>query len=77
MFAVHNSGGTMSGESCYTDPSKYQVTLAEERTVLARQRNVLAVERTLSAWIRTGMALTAVALVMPRLLDIGRWMWVM
>lgn len=66
----------MSGESCDTDPSKYQVTLAEARTDLARQRNVLAMERTLSAWIRTGMALTAVALAMPKLIDLGRWMWV-
>jgi putative membrane protein len=67
----------MSAESCYTDPSKYQVTLAEERTTLARQRNILAVERTFSAWIRTGLALTAVALLMPKLLDLGRWLWVM
>ncbi|OPY29010.1 MAG: hypothetical protein A4E28_01167 [Methanocella sp. PtaU1.Bin125] len=57
-------------------PPDYQVALAEERTALARQRNVMAVERTFSAWLHTGLSLNAVALVMPKLVDIGRWMWV-
>ena len=56
------------------DRSLYQTQLAEERTVLARQRNILAVERTLSAWIRTGLSLNAVALIMPKLIETGRWL---
>ncbi|HUL61891.1 MAG TPA: DUF202 domain-containing protein [Methanocella sp.] len=55
-------------------PADYQVALAEERTTLARQRNILALERTFSAWIRTGLALNAVALIMPRLIETGRWL---
>ncbi len=57
-----------------SDRSLYQTQLAEERTVLARQRNILAVERTFSAWIRTGLSLNAVALIMPRLIETGRWL---
>jgi putative membrane protein len=68
--------GVSAGAGGKSVPADYQVTLAEERTTLARQRNILAVERTFSAWLRTGLSLNAVALVMPRLVDIGRWMWV-
>jgi putative membrane protein len=57
-----------------SDVSLYQVQLAEERTTLARQRNILAVERTFSAWIRTGLSLNAVALIMPKLIETGRWL---
>ena len=57
-----------------SDISYYQTQLAEERTSLARQRNILAVERTFSAWIRTGLSLNAVALIMPKLIETGRWL---
>ncbi|HUL61824.1 MAG TPA: DUF202 domain-containing protein [Methanocella sp.] len=59
-----------------SDMSHYQTQLAEERTSLARQRNILAVERTFSAWIRTGLSLNAVALIMPRLIETGQWLGV-
>ncbi len=57
-----------------SDMTHYQTQLAEERTSLARQRNILAVERTFSAWIRTALSLNAVALVMPKLIETGRWL---
>ena len=59
-----------------SDRSQYQTQLAEERTSLARQRNILAVERTFSAWIRTALSLNAVALIMPKLIESGRWLGV-
>lgn len=65
------AAGGVEGRSV---PADYQVALAEERTVLARQRNILALERTFSAWIRTGLSLNAVALIMPRLIETGRWL---
>jgi putative membrane protein len=57
-----------------SDLSLYQAQMAEERTTLARQRNILALERTFSAWIRTALSLNAVALIMPRLIETGRWL---
>jgi putative membrane protein len=66
--------GVSAGGGGKSVPADYQVTLAEERTVLARQRNILAVERTFSAWIRTGLSLNAVALIMPKLIETGQWL---
>lgn len=57
-----------------SDLALYQAQLAEERTTLARQRNILALERTFSAWIRTALSLNAVALIMPKLIETGRWL---
>ena len=57
-----------------SDRALYQAQLAEERTTLARQRNILAVERTFSAWIRTGLSLNAVALILPKLIETGGWL---
>ncbi|WP_230739548.1 YidH family protein [Methanooceanicella nereidis] len=54
---------------------KDQIKLAHERTFLAKERNLLANERTLSAWIRTGLSLVAVALALPRLLELSHWLW--
>ncbi len=68
------SDGVSAGAGGKSVPVDYQVTLAEERTTLARQRNILAVERTFSAWIRTGLALNAVALIMPKLIETGQWL---
>jgi putative membrane protein len=65
---------TVSGAGGKSIPADYQAALAEERTFLARQRNILAVERTFSAWIRTALSLNAVALIMPRLIETGRWL---
>ncbi len=68
--------GVSAGAGGKSVPVDYQVTLAEERTTLARQRNILAVERTFSAWLRTGLSLNAVALIIPKLIETGQWLWV-
>ncbi|MGA9140864.1 MAG: DUF202 domain-containing protein [Methanocella sp.] len=67
--------GVTAGAGGKSVPADYQVTLAEERTTLARQRNILAVERTFSAWLRTGLSLNAVALLIPKLIETGQWLW--
>lgn len=55
------------------EQSNIRTQYAEERTSLARERNMMANERTYSAWIRTGLSLFAVAIALPKLLDIARW----
>ena len=70
------SEATSHGAGGGSVPADYQTALAEERTTLARQRNILALERTFSAWVRTGLSLNAVALITPRLIELGRWEWV-